>query len=101
MPKAGVVTREQRREILRGLQAAELTVARPASYGEAMVTAGGIALSDIDPRTMGVRAWPGLHAAGEVLDIDGDTGGYNLQAAFSTGTLAGLNAAASALRDQK
>ena len=58
-----------------------------------MVTAGGIRLSEVDPKTMMSRLVLGLYAAGEVLDIDGDTGGFNLQAAFSTGFLAGAKAA--------
>jgi predicted Rossmann fold flavoprotein len=55
---------------------------------EAMATAGGIDLAEVNPRTMESRLVPGLFFAGEVLDVDGDTGGYNLQAAFSTGALA-------------
>jgi predicted flavoprotein YhiN len=56
---------------------------------EAIVTRGGISLSEINPRTMESRLVPGLYFAGEVLDADGLTGGYNLQIAFSTGALAG------------
>ena len=63
------------------------------SYDEAIVTAGGVDTKEIDPRTMASRLVHGLYFAGEVLDIDGDTGGYNLQAAFSTGWLAGRSAA--------
>lgn len=59
----------------------------------AMVTAGGISLSEVDPRTMESRLVHGLHLAGEVLDLAADSGGYNLQAAFSTGWLAGISAA--------
>lgn len=55
---------------------------------EAIVTVGGIALDEVDPRTLCARRIPGLHFAGEVLDIDGPTGGYNLSAAFSTAALA-------------
>ncbi len=53
-----------------------------------MVTRGGVALDGLNMKTMESRIMPGLYFAGEVLDIDGDTGGYNLQAAFSTGFLA-------------
>jgi predicted flavoprotein YhiN len=60
----------------------------------AIVTAGGISLKEIDPRTMASRKIKGLYFCGEVIDIDADTGGYNLQAAFSTGYLAGEQAAA-------
>jgi len=63
------------------------------SFAEAIVTAGGVSVKEIDPRTMASRIVKGLYLAGEVIDIDGDTGGYNLQAAFSTGWLAGRSAA--------
>ena len=59
-----------------------------------MVTAGGVSLKEIDPRTMASRLVAGLYFCGEVMDIDAETGGYNLQAAFSTGYVAGENAAA-------
>jgi predicted flavoprotein YhiN len=60
----------------------------------AMVTAGGVTLKEIDPRTMGSKLVQGLYFCGEVMDIDAETGGYNLQAAFSTGYVAGESAAA-------
>lgn len=62
-------------------------------FGEAVVTRGGVSLKQIHPRTMESRLFPGLYFAGEVLDLDAYTGGYNLQAAFSTGYLAGISAA--------
>ncbi len=71
----------------------QLRLAAPARYERAMATAGGIARAALNPRTMAVRPYPGLFAAGEVIDVDGDSGGYNLQAAFSTGWLAGQQAA--------
>ena len=55
------------------------------------MTAGGVSLDEVDPRTMESRVVPGLFLAGEALDLDGPIGGYNLQAAFSTGWLAGSN----------
>jgi hypothetical protein len=58
-----------------------------------MITAGGVSTKEIDPRTMASRLIKGLYFAGEVLDIDGDTGGYNLQSAFSTARLAAKSAA--------
>lgn len=61
------------------------------------VTAGGVSLDEVDPRTMQSRLVPGLYFAGEVLDIDGPVGGYNLQAAFSTGVLAGEKMSASSV----
>ena len=62
-------------------------------FDRAVVTAGGVSLKEIVPKTMASRLRPGLYFCGEVLDLDGDTGGYNLQIAFSTGALAGTNAA--------
>jgi predicted Rossmann fold flavoprotein len=69
----------------------EVTGSRP--FTEAMITAGGVNTKEVDPRTMESRLVKGLYFAGEVLDIDADTGGYNLQAAFSTGWVAGKSAA--------
>ena len=63
-------------------------------FDEAIVTAGGVDTREVDPRTMASRLVEGLYFCGEVLDVDADTGGYNLQAAFSTGWLAGQSAAA-------
>ena len=62
-------------------------------YDRAVVTAGGVSLKEISPKTMASRLRPGLYFCGEVLDLDGDTGGYNLQIAFSTGAMAGRAAA--------
>ena len=59
----------------------------------AMATAGGVNLGEVNQRTLESKLVPGLYFAGEVLDLDGDTGGYNLQAAFSTGYIAGQSAA--------
>ena len=68
-----------------------ISSARPINF--AMVTRGGISLKDVNPRTMESRLVKGLYFAGEILDIDADTGGFNLQAAFSTGYLAGESSA--------
>jgi predicted Rossmann fold flavoprotein len=65
-----------------------VTVSAPGDFSVAMVTRGGVALGHVNPKTMESRIIPDLYFAGEVLDIDGDTGGYNIQAAFSTGYLA-------------
>ena len=64
-------------------------------FNEAVITAGGVNLREINPTTLESRIIKGLYFAGEVMDIDADTGGYNLQAAFSTGHLAGKSAATS------
>lgn len=82
-----------RRRLLALLKALPFTVTGHGSWEEAIVTAGGIALADLDPRTLASRRIPGLHFAGEVLDLDANTGGYNLQIACSTGWLAGQSAA--------
>ena len=66
-----------------------LPVQGTLGFDGAQVTAGGIRTEDFDPRTLQSRLVPGLYAAGEVLDIDGDCGGYNLQWAWSSGNLAG------------
>ena len=67
-------------------------------FERAVVTAGGVSLKEVVPKTMASRLRPGLFFCGEVLDLDGDTGGYNLQIAFSTGSLAGISAANYLLR---
>ena len=69
----------------------EITGHRPLE--EAIVTAGGVSTSEINPVTMESKIIPGLYIVGELLDIQGNTGGYNLQAAFSTGWMAGCAAA--------
>jgi len=87
------VTIAERRRLRHALKDFRLTVTGHRSWDEAIVTAGGVSLDEVDPRTMQSRLVKGLYFAGEVLDIDGPTGGYNLQAAFSTGRLAGQSAA--------
>ena len=62
-------------------------------YERCVITAGGINLEEVVPKTLESRLVPGLYFAGEILDLDADTGGYNLQTAFSTGYLAGISAA--------
>jgi predicted flavoprotein YhiN len=62
-------------------------------YERCVVTAGGISQEEITPKTLESKLVPGLYFAGEILDLDADTGGYNLQTAFSTGYLAGISAA--------
>ena len=68
-----------------------LTIKDVKGFDSAQVTAGGIRADEFDPATLGSRIVPGIHAAGEVLDVDGDCGGYNLMFAFGSGILAGLN----------
>lgn len=85
--------RESREKLLSLMKSFPLTVLKPPSMAAAMVTAGGVSLKEVDPKNMESKVVPGLFLAGEVLDIDGDTGGFNLQAAFSTGFAAGTYAA--------
>ena len=70
----------------------EVGLTEPLGMDSAQVTAGGIATKEFDPATMESRLDPGLYACGEVLDIDGDCGGYNLQWAWSSGRVAGDHA---------
>lgn len=87
------ISREQRQDLVDTLQNLTLTVTGTRPIEEAIVTAGGISVREINPKTMESKLVPDLYFAGEVMDIDAFTGGYNLQAAFSTGYVAGLAAA--------
>ena len=80
------------REVCRTVKNFEAALTEPMGMDSAQVTAGGILTGEFDPMTMESRIQPGLYACGEVLDIDGDCGGYNLQWAWSSGRLAGLHA---------
>jgi predicted Rossmann fold flavoprotein len=90
---ASQVTAKERKRLKSWLKDFRLEISGHRPFTEAIITAGGVDLKEVDPRTMESRKAPGLYLAGEVLDIQGDTGGYNLQAAFSTGWLAGCAAA--------
>lgn len=83
------VTKEQRRDLLALLKDFTIEVKGFRPLAEAIVTAGGVSLKEVDPRTMESRLVKGLYFAGEMLDVDAPTGGYNLQIAFATGYLAG------------
>ncbi len=87
--KVNSVTREQRMRLLHLLKAFPVSVSGTRPVDEAIVTAGGVSTKEIDPRTMGSKLVQGLYFAGEVLDLDGYTGGFNLQIAWSTGYVAG------------
>ena len=82
--KCGHLAREDRNRLLSLILEYPASVSRKGYFSSAMATAGGISLEEVDRKTMESRIVPGLHFAGEVLDIDGNTGGYNIQAAFST-----------------
>lgn len=87
------ITALERKNLRNWLKEWHFTVTGHRSLAEAMVTAGGIPLPEVNPKTMESRLCPGLYFAGEILDLDADTGGFNLQAALSTGYLAGRSAA--------
>jgi predicted Rossmann fold flavoprotein len=87
------ITAQERGRLRSWLKDFRLEVSGHRPLREAIITAGGVDTREVDPRTMASRLLKGLYFAGEVLDIDADTGGYNLQAAFSTGWVAGRSAA--------
>lgn len=87
------ITGKERQRLRNWLKDFRLPITGHRSFRQAIVTAGGVDLREVDPRTMASRLIVGLYFAGEVLNVDADTGGYNLQAAFSTGWLAGQSAA--------
>jgi len=91
--KVSQVTQLEREVLIALFKGLRLDITKPRPIEEAMVTRGGISLKDINPRTMESRRIKGLYFAGEIIDVDADTGGFNLQAAFSTGYLAGESAA--------
>lgn len=90
--KVNAVTRQQRRALLELFKAFPIKVTAPRPVEDAIVTRGGVSVKQIDPRTMQSKLVPGLYFAGEVLDVDGYTGGFNLQIAWATGRCAGLSA---------
>ncbi len=87
------VTAVQRQVLVRMLKALPMTIRRCRPIEEAIITRGGVFVREVTPSTMESRILPGLYFAGELLDVDAHTGGYNLQIAFSTGALAGHSAA--------
>ncbi len=87
------ITARERKRLREWLKDFRLKVTGHRPFEEAIITAGGVDIKEVDPRTMESRLVKGLFFAGEVLDLDADTGGYNLQAAFSTGWVAGRSAA--------
>ncbi|MDR0272820.1 MAG: NAD(P)/FAD-dependent oxidoreductase [Clostridiales bacterium] len=91
--KVNTITRVERQTLVNLLKALPLTPIETAGFKEAVITKGGVNVREINPSTLMSKKIPGLFFAGEVLDVDAMTGGYNLQIAFSTGRLAGLSAA--------
>jgi predicted Rossmann fold flavoprotein len=91
--KVSQITKEKRESLVSLLKGWRLDITKSRPIEEAMITRGGVSLKDINPRTMESRLIKGLYFCGEMIDVDADTGGFNLQAAFSTGYLAGESAA--------
>lgn len=87
--KVNEITREERKRFLELIKKLPLTVTGTRSFAEAIITKGGVTVKDVNPSTMESKKVKGLYFAGEVLDVDALTGGFNLQIAWSTGHLAG------------
>lgn len=87
--KSAAIIRQERTALVRLLKCFKLNIKAVEGYGKAMVTAGGVSLKEIDPSSMKSKIIANLFIAGEVLDLDGPTGGYNLQVCWSTGFVAG------------
>lgn len=89
--KVNEITREQRHNLVELLKNLTFTVKKFRPVSEAIVTSGGVSVKEINPSTMESKINPGVYFAGEVIDVDAYTGGFNLQIAFSTGYVAGMN----------
>ena len=87
--KAAALSKDERRRLVRAVKQMTLPITGTMGFGRAEVTAGGVSLDEVDSRTMVSKLVPNLYLAGEILDLDGPIGGYNFQAAWSTGWLAG------------
>jgi predicted flavoprotein YhiN len=87
----------ERKKLIKLLKALPLTITGTGPMSEAIITRGGVSSDQINPLTCESRICPGLYFAGEVIDVDGPSGGYNLQFAFSSGTMAGKSAVKTAL----
>ena len=91
--RAAALSRPERTRLVEACKRLPMPVSGTLGFGRAEVTAGGVTLAEVDSRSMQSKLVPGLYLAGELLDLDGPIGGYNFQAAWSTGWLAGLKAA--------
>ena len=91
--QAAQITQAERARMVETLKRLPLTVTGPRGMDEAIVTCGGVSVREVNPATMMSKKARGLFLAGEMLDVDAFTGGFNLQIAFSTGALAGHSAA--------
>lgn len=91
--KCNVITKEERQRLVSILKSFTVTVTKFRPIEEAIITSGGVKTSEINPKTMQSKLLDNLYFAGEVIDVDGYTGGFNLQIAYSTGVLSGRNSA--------
>ena len=89
--KVNEISREERRLFVELIKELPMTITGTRDFNEAIITRGGVSVKDVNPSTMESKKISGLYFAGEVLDVDGLTGGFNLQIAWSTGALAGNN----------
>ena len=89
--KVNEITKEERNSLVRLMKGFKFKLASTRGFNEAIITRGGIDVKEINPRTMESKLVKNLYFAGEVLDVDALTGGYNLQIAYSTGYLAGVS----------
>ncbi len=96
----GQITRAEREKLCQTLKALPMTLSARRPLAEAIVTRGGVTVREVQPATMESKLCPGLYFAGELLDVDAHTGGFNLQIAFSTGALAGASAAEKVLSQE-
>ena len=90
--KCGDIIKEERKNLVRMLKCLEIDITGTRGYDEAIITKGGISVKEVSPKNMMSKIVPGLFIAGEILDLDALTGGFNLQIAWSTGYLAGIGA---------
>ena len=91
--KVNIISKTERLRLVQVTKRLEFTLMSLRGFNEAIITQGGISVKEFNPKTMESKNIPGLYAAGEVLDVDAVTGGFNLQTAWSTGYLAGKCAA--------
>lgn len=91
--KVNIVTKAERASLVHTIKCFQLEIRGAGPFDEAIITAGGVSVKEIDPATMESKLVPGLYFAGEIIDVDGYTGGFNLQIAWSTGFKAGYSAA--------
>jgi len=91
--KPNILTKEERERMVRFMKNIEINVIGLLGFDRAMATRGGVSLKEIDSKTMGSKIVPNLYLAGEAVDLDGPSGGYNLQMCWTTGKIAGQNAA--------